>query len=155
MASKEKQVTRRSVLQTSGGTFAAVGAAAIFGHWPLLRLNRLRLQDVRAESFLPYLEKTLVFQRPAEGQSPATAELKLAKVSPHHSISRIESRNPATHAKRRRESFSLLFEQKSSTPLGPGLHELRHPDFEDFQVFLSPVGKPGRDGTIFVEAVFG
>jgi hypothetical protein len=81
--------------------------------------------------------------------------LKLAKVSSHESISRIESRIPAIDGKRRRESFSLLFEQTTGVTLGPGLHELIHPKFEDFQVFLSPVGMPGRDGTVYLEAVFG
>jgi len=39
--------------------------------------------------------------------------------------------------------------------LGEGLRRLAHADFEDFQLFLSPVGMPGRDGTIYLEAVFG
>jgi len=61
MARKEKQVTRRSILQLSGGAFAVAGVAAISGPWPSVRLNRFRLQDVSAESFLPYVGKTLVF----------------------------------------------------------------------------------------------
>jgi hypothetical protein len=157
MAHKGKQVTRRSVLQMSGGTFAAAGAAAVSGPWSILRLYRHRVQDVRAESFFPYLGEKLVFSRSAGDQNAGatTAELKLANVSPHEGISRIESRISALDGKRRRESFSLLFEQNSGMPLGPGLRQLMHPQFEDFQLFLSPVGMPGRDGTIYLEAVFG
>ena len=157
MARKGRQVTRRSILQLSGGAFAVAGVAAISGPWPSVRLNRFRLQDVSAESFLPYVGKTLVFESSAGDQhfTSPTAEFRLAKVTPHESISRIESRNPATYGKRKRESFSLLFEQKGGAPLGEGLHRLAHADFEDFQLFLSPVGMPGQDGTIYLEAIFG
>jgi hypothetical protein len=145
------------MLQMSWGTFAVAGVAAISGPWRIPKLNRYRLQDVDAETFLPYLGKSLVFQRPPEdcSLSPTTAKLKLAKVVPHENISRIESRNPTKYGKRRRESFSLLFEQKGGKPLGPGLHRLAHTDFEDFQLFLSQVGVPGPDGTIYLEAIFG
>ena len=97
MARNGKQVTRRSILQLSGGAFAVAGVAAISDPWPIVRFNRFRLQDVNAESFLPYVGKTLVFESSAGDQSFAspTAELRLAKVTPHENISRIESRNPA------------------------------------------------------------
>ena len=157
MAHDAPHVTRRSMLQSSGGTFAAFGVAAVSGHWPKLLLSRLRLQDVTAKSFLPFLGETFVFQGPAEdcGETSSGQELKLTKVSPHESITRIGSRNSANYGKRRRESFSLLFEQKAGKPLNSGLHRLMHADFEDFQVFLSPVGVPGRNGTIRLEAIFG
>jgi hypothetical protein len=157
MARKGKQVTRRSILRLSGEAFAVAGVAAISGPWPSVRLNRFRLQDVDAESFLPFVGRTLAFERPACDQNfaSATTELRLAKVTPHENISRIESHNPAMNGKRKRESFSLLFEQKGGTPLGQGLHRLAHADFEDFQLFLSQVGMPGQDGTIYLEAIFG
>lgn len=157
MARNGKQVTRRSILQLSGGAFAVAGVAAISQPWPLVRFNRFRLQDVNAESFLPYVGKTLIFESSAGEQSfaSATMELRLAKVTPHENISRIESHNPAMKGKRKRESFSLLFEQKDPEPLGQGLHRLTHADFEDFQLFLCHVGAPGPDGTVYVEAVFG
>jgi hypothetical protein len=157
MARKGKQVTRRSILRLSGNAFAVAGVAAISGPWPSVRLNRFRLQDVNADSFHPYVGKKLAFERPAGDQSfgSPTAELRLSKVTPHENISRIESRNPAIYGSRRRESFSLLFEQKDGKPLGPGLHRLAHADFEDFQLFLSQVGMPEQDGTIYLEAIFG
>ena len=157
MAHDAPHVTRRSMLQSSGGTFAAFGVAAVSGHWPKLLLSRLRVQDVTAKSFLPYLGKTLVFQSPAEdcGETSSGKELKLTKVSPHESITRIESRNSTNDGKRRRESFSLLFEHASAGPVSTGLRQLTHPEFEDFQVFLSEVGMPKPDGTVYLEAVFG
>jgi len=157
MAHQGTQVTRRSMLQMSGGAFAVAGVASVSGQWPILGLGRFRLEDVSAQSFLPYLGKTLLFERSPEDRSlsSTTAELKLAKVIPHESISRLESRNPGKYGIRRRESFSLLFEQKDGKPLGPGLHRLAHADFENFQLFLSPVGVPEKNGTVYLEAIFG
>ena len=145
------------MLQMSWGTFAVAGVATISGPWRIPKLNRFRLQDVDAQTFLPYIGRTLNFQRPPEDRrfSSTTVQLKLAKVMPHENISRIEWRNPAKYGKRQRQSFSLLFEKNGGKPLGPGLHRLAHADFEDFRLFLSQVGVPGQDGTIYLEAIFG
>lgn len=148
-------ITRRSMLQMSWGGFTAAGVAAISRPWRIPGLNRYRLQDVNAETFLPYVGKSLVFHGPFENGtlSCRTVELQLAEVSPHKNLSCLEER--ATSTGRKRESFSLLFRQVNGKPLGPGLHRLAHADFEDFQILLTQVGVPSGDGATYHEAVFG
>src|SRR5208283_5158264 len=104
-------ITRRSMLQMSWGGFAAAGVAAISRPWRIPALNRYRLEDVNADAFLPYLGKTLVFERPLEDGilSSRNVELQLAEVTPHRNLSRFEQQNRVRNAVRKRESFSLLF----------------------------------------------
>ena len=157
MTHEAVRVTRRSVLETMSWATVVAGIGAISSHWAIRGLRRYRLEDVAAETFRPYVGHHLIFERPAEGSTSATrkVELKLTKVTSHENISQIESRDSAKCGKRQRESFSLLFEQKGSEALGPGLHRLANHKFEDFQIFLSPVGVRAPDGTNYLEAIFG
>jgi len=155
MAQEGTPITRRSMLQMSCGGFATAGVATISGSWPLLKLDRHRLRDVTAETFLPYVGKTLVLERPSEGCTLfcTTAELQLVAVSPHAHLSRLEDRT--VRAERKRESFSLMFKPDTGSPPESGLYRLRHIDFEGVQILLTRVGVVGRDGSCYLEAVFG
>jgi hypothetical protein len=157
MAHKGTQVTRRSMLQMSASTLTVAGVAAISGHWQILKRNLLRVQDVDSETFLAYIGKTLRFvpSKQAHSLSSATVDLILTAVTAHEDISRHESQKPSMYGRRQRQSFSLLFQQQGGKPLEAGIHRLVHADFEDFEVFLSPVGMPRSDGRRHLEAIFG
>jgi len=157
MAENGTRVTRRSLLQMSWRTAAIAGVTGVCKYLTVWKSSKQRLQDVTADSFRPYEGRELVFARPVADRRvfSRSVELKLAKVTAHERIARIESRNPAKYGKRSRESFSLLFELKDAEPLGEGLHRLVHGDFEGCQLFLSQVSKPRPDGTLLYEAVFG
>jgi hypothetical protein len=155
MADSSKTITRRSLIQLSGGAAAFVGAARA---GECLKLwQKVQLQDLTAESFRRYEGQNLVFSRPAAAGAilTRTVTLKLAKVSTHERVAQIEVRNPEKYAKRDRESFSLLFELAGGEPLGNGLHRLLHPDFAGHQLFLAQISRPRTDGTRLYEAVFG
>lgn len=152
MTYKRTRVTRRTVLQTACAPFAAAGIAALCGERLVLPARRLELAQVQAETFLPYVGRTFQFQR-ASHTSPV--RLKLLEVIQRHDISRIESENPSQYGQRQRKPFSLLFEQPEGDPVVTGLCRLTHADFENFELFLSSVGRPTQHGTTYVEAVFG
>jgi hypothetical protein len=157
MAEKGMGVTRRSLLQMSWRAAAFAGAASAWRSFGIWKRPKASLRNVTAESFEPYEGQQFLFARPpaAPAVFSKTVELKLAKVSPHEHITRIESRDAATRGKRTRESFSLLFEMKGGEPLGEGLHRLVHRDFEECEILLSQVSRPRPDGTLLYEAVFG
>jgi hypothetical protein len=157
MAHKGTQVTRRSMLQMGGSTLAVAGVAAISGHWQIPKLNLFRVQDVDSETFLAYIGKTLRFVPAKEEHSfsPEPVNLKLTAVTRHEDISRHESQKPGMYGRRQRQSFSLFFQQEGGKPLAAGIHRLVHANFENFQIFVSPVGMPGSDGRRHLEAVFG
>jgi hypothetical protein len=145
------------VLQTGWRAAALAGVAGACRSIAVWKRSKGRLQSVTAESFKPYEGQDFLFARPRAGAAlfSRTVELKLAKVTPHEHISRLESREAATRGKRTRESFSLLFELKGGEPLGEGLHRLVHREFEGCEIFLSRVSRPRPDGTLLYEAVFG
>jgi len=157
MAYQGTRVSRRSLLQLSWQGIAALGLARLPGGLRLWKQTRLRIEDVTAESFLPFVGRKFTFHCPAQGgnSTASSVNLKLASVMRHENISRIESGIPAIRGKRRRESFSLLFELRGEDPLGPGLHQLEHPDFEASPLLLSQVCGSKRDSTMYYEAVFG
>jgi hypothetical protein len=150
-------VTRRSLLQISWRTAALALVASACQYLPGWKRAKQNLQDLTAESFLPFEGCDLVFSRPVAsgGIFSRTVAMKLAKVTTHEHVTQIEAQNPAIYSKRSREPFSLVFELKGAEPLEDGLHRLIHKDFEGCQVFLSQVSQPRPDGTLLYEAVFG
>jgi hypothetical protein len=54
-----------------------------------------------------------------------------------------------------RDSFLLLFQLRSDTPLGPGLHRIVREGFEPCEWFLNRVVVPGRAPGAYYQAVFG
>ena len=54
-----------------------------------------------------------------------------------------------------RDPFLLLFQLRSDTPLGPGLHRISREGFEPCQWFLNRVVVPGRAPGAYYQAVFG
>jgi len=157
MAENRMVVTRRSLLQISWQTAALAGVASVCQYLPGLKRAKQNLQDLTAESFLPFEGRNLVFARPVAGGGvfSRTVELKLAKVTTHERVLEIESRNPALADKRARKPFSLAFELRGGEPLGEGLHRLVHKDFSGCEIFLSRISRPRPDGTLIYEAVFG
>lgn len=157
MAEKNTSVTRRSLLQTSWRAAAFAGMAGACRWMTVWKGAKQGLSEMTANSFQPYEGQQFLFARPRLGaaETSRSVELKLAKVTPHEHITRIESCDPATRGKRTRESFSLLFELKGGEPLGQGLHRLVHHDFSDCELFLSQVSGPRADGSLLYEAVFG
>ena len=149
-------ITRRTLLQMSCGAVAVAGFPTIpvSGSWPRSLSGRFGLDEVQADTFLRYLGRTLMFRGSQAPQSSPT-ELTLVKVTRHSKPAGIESRGLTIQEMRPREPFSLLFEKKNDRPLGPGLQRLEHPDFENFELLLSRVGRPSPDGAICFEAVFG
>jgi hypothetical protein len=158
MAENGTNVTRRTLLQWSGGVAAFFAAAGACGSqlapW---NASHSELSELTAESFLPFEGQTLVFSRPAPKGSilSRTVALKLVKVDRHERVTRVEARNAERYGKRARAPFSLVLKLTGSEPLGDGLHRLVHRDFSGHQLFLSQVGQPGPDGGLLYEAVFG
>ncbi len=157
MAENRMVVTRRSLLQISWRTAALAGVAGAFQYLPGWKCAKQNLQDLTAESFKPFEGSDLVFSRPVAsgGIFSRTVAMKLAKVTTHEHVTRVEAQNPRIYGKRSREPFSLVFELKGAEPLGDGLHRVIHRDFEGCQLFLSQVSQPRPDGTLLYEAVFG
>jgi hypothetical protein len=116
----------------------------------------LRLQDLTADTFRPYLGRVIEFRASAtpSGIPSGNVALRLAKIDRHDHLSLVESRNPAAQGKRTRKPFSLLFESRGA-PLSAGLQTIAHKDFASCELLLSPVCRPKADGTIYYEAVFG
>ncbi len=86
MAENGTNVTRRTLLQWSGGLaafFAAAGACG--GQLAPWNASHSELSELTAESFLPFEGQTLVFSRPVPKGSilSRTVELKLVKVDRH------------------------------------------------------------------------
>jgi hypothetical protein len=115
------------------------------------------LREATADTFEPYVGQTFDFREPSpdRGFFPICVRLKLAKVTRHENITRIEARDRAKYGKRSRESFSLLFELRGRKSLASSLVEIAHEDFRGALIFLSPVLAPAPDGTKFYEATFG
>jgi hypothetical protein len=155
MAKKGTQVTRRGLLQIGGRSLFAAALTTLCRPFAFAHPAGLRLQDVTADTFAPYLGRYIEFRTPATppGVSSGNAALRLAKIDRHDHLSLLESQNPATRCKRNREPFSLLFE--SRTQLSSGLHTIAHSEFAHCELLLSPVCRPKADGTIYYEAVFG
>lgn len=156
MADKER-LSRRSLLEMSWRSLVVAGVAQAGRVFALAKPARRGLENATAASFSPHVGETFAFLKPASdrGMIRSTVELKLASVTRHENIARIEARNPAIHGKRKREPFSLLFELQGREPLGSGLHEFAQGEFQDCPVFLSPVQGPKHNGPIRYEAVFG
>jgi hypothetical protein len=157
MADKGSRLTRRSLLEMSWQSLVVTLVARANGRIAFAKSARSGLESATAESFTPYIGKTLTFVQPAGERgivSPAVG-LKLKTVSRHENIARIEARMPAIDGKRKRESFSLLLELPGREPLGPGLHEFARGEFKGCPVFLSRVQSAKNHEPIFYEAVFG
>ena len=156
MAKKGTQVTRRGLLQIGGRSLFAGALATLCRPFAFASPAAIRLQDVTADTFEPYLGRVIEFRAPAtpSGIPSRNVALKLAKIDRHDHLSLMESRNPATRGKRTREPFSLLFESHG-TPLSAGLHTIAHKNFASCELLLSAVCGPKADGTIYYEAVFG
>jgi len=158
MAENGTNVTRRTLLQWSGGMaafFAAAGACG--GQLAPWNASPSELSELTAESFLPFEGQTLAFSRPVPKGSilSRTVELKLVKVEQHERVTRIEAQNAGRYGKRARAPFSLVLELTGSEPLGDGLHRLVHRDFSGHHLFLSQVGQPRVGSALLYEAVFG
>ena len=158
MAENGTNVTRRTLLQWSGGMaafFAAAGACG--GQLTPWNASNPELSELTAASFLPFEGQTLVFSRPVPKGSilSRTVEMKLVKVEQHEKVTRVEAQNAGQYGKRTRAPFSLVLELQGSEPLGDGLHRLVHRDFSGHQLFLSQVGQTRPDGGLLYEAVFG
>jgi hypothetical protein len=158
MAENGTNVTRRTLLQWSGGMAAFIAAAgACGGQLAPWNASHSELSELTAESFLPFEGQTLVFSRPVPRGSilSRTVELKLVRVEQHERVTRIEAQYAGRYGKRARAPFSLALKLTGSEPLRDGLHRLVHRDFSGHELFLSQVGQPGPDGRLLYEAVFG
>jgi hypothetical protein len=158
MAENGTNVTRRTLLQWSGGMAAFFAAAGVcVGQRAPWNALHPELSGLTAESFLPLEGQTLVFSRPVPRGSilSQTVELKLVKVDRHERVTRVEAQDAGRYSKRARAPFSLVLELSGSEPLGDGLHRLVHSEFAGHQLFLSQVGQPRPDGGLLYEAVFG
>jgi len=157
MADTRSRLSRRSLLGMSwrGVVAAGVMQADRLTAWAMPM--RRGLESATAESFQPGVGKTFEFLKPAgeRGLFASTVSLKLMAVTRHEHLARIEARSPALRGKRKRESFSLLFELQGREPLGPGLHEFARGEFRGCPLFLSRVESSGNNLPIRYEAVFG
>jgi len=135
--------------------------AGVAGTKPLTalvrRVGRGGLESATADSFSPLVGRTLSFREsPSEGSIlPSTVAMKLVSVTRHEHISRLERQIPELRGKRKRESFSLLFELSGSKPLGTGLHEFTRGEFKGCPVLLSRVASASKTGLFHYEAIFG
>lgn len=156
MEKKGTPVTRRGLLQIGGRSLFAAALTTLCRPFSFAHSAAVRLQDVTADTFSPYLGRVIEFRTPVTplATSSSKVALLLARIDRHDHLSLAESRNPATKGKRKREPFSLLFESRG-TQLSEGLHTIAHRDFASCELLLSPVGRPKADGTIYYEAVFG
>jgi hypothetical protein len=101
---------------------------------------KFEIANYTADTFSPYVGQVLVFD-------PGGIQLELLQVS-HRKADQV----PAGF----REPFALLFALRSAEPLGRGLYQLVHDEFEPADWFLTRVLAPGRDPRLaYYEAVFG
>lgn len=157
MANKGSYLSRRSLLEMSWWSVVVAGVARANRLIAFAAPARRGLENATAESFAPYAGETFEFLKSVgeRGIVSPTVELRLKAVSRHDNIARIETRMPAIRGKRKRESFSLLFELPGHEPLGPGLHEFAHGEFKGCPIFLSQVQSAKSNGLILYEAIFG
>ena len=157
MAEKGSHLSRRSLLEISWRSLVVAGVARANRWIAFAEPAKGGLENATAESFAPYTGETFEFLKPAaeRGIVSPTVELRLKTVSRHDHIARIEARMPAIRGKRKRESFSLLFELPGHESLGPGLHEFAQGRFKGCPIFLSRVLSPKSHEPILYEAVFG
>jgi len=157
MADTRSCLSRRSLLGMSWRGLVAAGLIHANRLSALAMPARRGLETAAAEWFTPSIGKTFEFLKPAGegGLFAPTVALKLTAVTRHENIAQIEARMASLRGKRKRESFSLLFELQGREPLGPGLHEFAQGEFRRCALFLSRVGSSGDSLPIRYEAVFG
>lgn len=108
--------------------------------------QKFEIAKYTADTFSPYVGQVLTF-KPSDLASGESAQLELLHVS-----RRSSGPLPAGF----REPFALLFALRSPQPLGKGLYEIVHEDFEPSAWLLTRVLAPGRDPRLaYYEAVFG
>lgn len=157
MADTRSSLSRRSLLGMSWRGLVAATVMHADRLAAFARPAKRGLETATAESFYPSIGEAIEFLKPAgqRGLFSRTVFLKLTAVTQHKNIAGIEARMPALRGKRKRESFSLLFELQRREPLGPGLHEFAGGEFRHSSVFLSRVGRRENNLPICYEAVFG
>lgn len=115
-----------------------------------------QIQEYVAELFYPHAGRQFTFLRPADPSgSRSSVVFDLVKVDAHEEFGRRVGVGPDRLYKR--VPFSLLFRLCSQAPLGRGLHQIQHPDFEPEEWFLSRIMLPGQDpgpSCMWYEAVF-
>jgi hypothetical protein len=115
-----------------------------------------RISDYKAEVFSCYSGRSLEFLCPANvaGHRPPVA-MELARVEANALVAERMGVGPDKLYKR--VPFSLLFRVCGAGPLGHGLFQLQHPDFEPEEWYLAPVLVQGQDpgpNCMWYEAVF-
>lgn len=116
------------------------------------------IREFRPGTFRLHIGQVFRFEGLEGGENPSgeTFELELVEVNTYGKS--VMGGEPVDE--NRRESFSLLFILRGTTPLGRGLHRLAHEHFEPCELFLSRVVVPqravkDRPATVYYEAVFG
>ncbi len=105
---------------------------------------KFEIEKYAADTFLPYVGQTFIFESLDDGRRSVKLELVEVKKQ--------SDRRPAGF----REPFALLFVLRSEQQLGTVLHRIVHADFEPSEWFLTRVLVPGRDSRLaYYEAVFG
>jgi hypothetical protein len=157
MANTLSRLSRRSLLGLSWRSLVAAGVMRADRLVAFAKPPRRGLETATAESFDPGIGKTFEFLKPAaeRGLLAPTVALELKAVARHENIARIEARTPSLSRKRKRQSFSLLFEMQRGEPLGPGLHEFAQGEFRGCPVLLTRVLGTGSNLPLRYEAVFG
>jgi len=157
MADTQSCLSRRSLLGMSWRSLVAAGVLRADQLAAFAKPATQGLEKATAESFDPSIGKTFEFLKPAaeRGLLAPTVSLKLEAVTRHENIARMEAQKPSLRGKRKRESFSLLFEMQGREPLGPGLHEFAQGEFRGCPVLLTRVNSVGSNLPMHYEAVFG
>jgi uncharacterized protein DUF6916 len=157
MANTRSCMSRRSLLGLSWRSLVAAGVMRADRLVAFANPPRRGLETATAESFDPCIGKTFEFLKPAaeRGLLAPTVAMELKAVARHENIARIEARTPSLRGKRKRDSFSLLFEMQGAEPLGPGLHEFAQGEFRGCPVLLTRVGSAASKLPARYEAVFG
>ena len=102
------------------------------------------MTDYTADTFAGLVGQVFRFE-PAENAvagKPALLEL-------------VDITQRAARSTETRDPFLLLFQLRSDTPLGPGLHRISREGFEPCEWFLNRVVVPGRAPGAYYQAVFG
>ena len=120
-------LTRRTLLRNG----AAAAAAAMLGARPW--------SPASAAASVNHLKRSTY--TPLVGQSFAPASVELSLVS----VSDVAGAKHAKALAGSEDAFVLTFSGPASSPLESGIQRLRHPRIGEFEMFLSPVGQPGRD----------
>jgi hypothetical protein len=108
---------------------------------------KFEIANYTADTFLPYVGQVLTFKPCDVATAGEPVQLELLQVS---------RRNSGPLPAGFREPFALLFVLRSAQPLGRGLYEIVHDDFEPSGWLLTRVLAPGRDPRLaHYEAVFG